>query len=173
MGNKKPELILMCGISGSGKTTFAKDYASKHGFLYLCPDDFYGVFHGDDRIHTYQFEVWISLFQAIHVAEISGRNCIVDTNAPTVVDRVQFINWFPGFDHQVFCIITPPEVCLERNRKRRRVIPEDVMDRMIASFQMPFAEEDTRWKRIRYFRSNTTCQGFVEVNETYPRYLCT
>lgn len=170
----------MCGISGSGKTTFAKKYAEDHNLLYLCPDDFYGVFHGDDRTHTYAFEVWISLFQAIHVAEVSGRDCIVDTNAPTIVDRVQFLNWFPGFDQQVFCIITQPEICLERNRKRRRVIPEDVMNKMIANFQMPFPEEDERWKRIRYFRgngsdifrSNVSEPYFVEVNEHYPRYIC-
>ena len=173
MSDTAPRLILMCGISGSGKTTLARD-ASTHlpdghsGYLYLCPDDFYKVFHGDERIHTNEFEVWMSLWQALHTAEMNGRNVILDTNAPTIVDRVQFLNWFPGFETTVVCVLASPEICRYRNAHRSRVVPPEEMDRMIRRFQLPFPEEDERYRGVLYYRSAPD-KKFIQTDASYAR----
>ena len=159
------KMYLMSGMSGSGKTTFAKKFAEEHSLLYLCPDDFYKIFNGDERIHENEFEVWIALFQAIHIAEMNGIDCIIDTNAPTVVDRTQFINWFPSFEHHLIAISAPLELCCENNKNRKRIIPQEHMLEMWYTFQLPMrgGDEDWRWKSlIIYHNENNT--GFKKVS---------
>lgn len=143
------KLYLMSGPSGSGKTTYAKYFAKEHDLLYLCPDDFYGLIHGDDRIHTDEFDVWMTMWRAIHLAEQNGRDCIVDTNSPTHVDRDQFLNWFDRFDeHHLVFVTASPELCIKNNASRRRVIPEDEMRRILAKVEFPTVDEDLRWDSI-------------------------
>lgn len=73
-------MILVSGCSGCGKTTFSKQFAHLHNYLYLCPDDFYALINGDERIHTNKFDVWMALYRALHIAERDQINCILDTN---------------------------------------------------------------------------------------------
>ena len=35
------KMYLMCGLSGAGKTTFAKKFAEENDLIYLSIDDFY------------------------------------------------------------------------------------------------------------------------------------
>lgn len=165
----KPKLFLMCGISGSGKTTFARRFAESFGLHYISPDDFYALYNGDERKHKNEFEIWMSLFRALHMAEQDGASVIFDTNAPTMVDRTQILNWFPDFEHHMICITAPPELCKRNNKSRRRVIPDDVMEKMIQDFQVPCECEwiprasewayEKRWQSITIL-NNESNEGF-------------
>ena len=143
----KPKLFMMCGVSGSGKTTFARRFAENHRLRYLNPDNFYAIYNGDEREHKHEFEIWMALFRALHMAEQDGVDVMFDTNAPTVVDRTQILDWFPGFEHHLICVTAPPELCLANNRARNRVVPEDVMEQMIQSFNPP-TNDDARWQTV-------------------------
>ena len=144
----KPSLIVMCGLPGSGKTTFAKRFAAVSGFQYIGVDDFYRLMNGDETRHVNKFEVWMTLFRAIHMAEQDGRNAILDTNAPTIVDRSQLLDWFPGFDATLIYIEADSRRCLQNNSMRRRVIPQEEMERFFKGFQPPSNTEDRRWKAV-------------------------
>lgn len=149
------KLYLMSGSSGSGKTTFAKSFAKEHDLLYLCPDDFYGLIHGDERIHKDEFDVWMTIWRAIHLAEVNRRDCIVDTNSPTHVDRDQFLNWFDSFDeHHLIFVSATPELCMKNNAARRRVIPEAEMKRILSKVEPPTLNEDSRWDSITICRND-------------------
>lgn len=157
------KFFLMSGPSGSGKTTFAKKFAEKNGLLYLCPDDFYGLFHGDPRIHIDEFDIWMSLWRAIHLAEKKGRDCIVDTNSPTTVSRTQFLDWFDGFDeHHMIFLTASRELCIKNNSERSRVIPADEMQKILDSIQLPSIEDDERWSSITVM-TNVNNTGFVHM----------
>ena len=149
----KPKLYLMSGISGSGKTTFAKRFAEENGLYYLCPDDFYRMFNGDDRIHKNEFEIWMALFRALHMAEQQGIDTIFDTNNPTHVSRLQILDWFPDFDPHLIYIEAEPELCMANNRSRRRVIPPDEMERIISSFEAPSMSERLRYSSVTVIRN--------------------
>lgn len=146
------KLYLMSGLSGSGKTTFAKKFAAENKLLYFNVDDFYAMWNGSATIHKHEFEVWIAFYQAIHSAEMDKRDCIVDTNALTAVDRIQFLNWFPSFEHHLIWIEAPIELCLKNNESRERVIPRKEMANMYKYMEYPESGEDARhrWKSIRY-----------------------
>lgn len=139
-------LYLVMGCSGVGKTTFSKRFAKENGMLYLAPDDIYALINGDERIRDNKFTVWITLFQAIHAAEESGRDCVVDTNALTQNDRDQFLGWFPTFDHHLVYIEAAPELRRQNNLQRLRQIPDEDMDRMTQLVQPPtWGHLDKRW----------------------------
>jgi len=163
---KPMKMYIMSGMSGSGKTTFAKRFAEENGLLYLNPDVFYAAFNGSETVHEHEFEVWIALFQAIHAAEVSGRDVIVDTNAPTLVDRVQFTNWFPSYEAHLISIIAPYELCCRNNAGRTRRIPDDQMERMWKrqTFSTPASEPEFA-SHTYYLNEDNT--GFRQIGLTW------
>ena len=149
------KMYLVTGCSGVGKTTFSKRFAEERNLLYLSPDDFYALINGDDRIRDNKFTVWITLYQAIHAAEMSGRDCIIDTNALTQIDRDQFLGWFPTFDHHLVYIEATPELRKHNNLQRTRHVPDEEMDRMSALVQPPrWGHLDKRWMSFTHIVNN-------------------
>ena len=143
------KMYLMCGCSGAGKTTFSKEFAKKHNIKYLGIDDFYASYNGDELDRSNTFEVWIEFWKAIHDAEVNRMDCIIDTNALTVCDRTQFIDWFSNFEHHLIYIETETKLREKNNHSRRRHVPDDVMVQMAKRLVVPsYDSDDVRWKTI-------------------------
>lgn len=163
------KMFLMCGMSGAGKTTFAKKFAEENGYIYLGIDDFYKDYQrifapnlkspwSDPKA---SFEVWQDFFRVINACELDGDDVVIDTNAPTFVKRAQFIDWFPTFDeHNLIYIHADRELRWQNNKSRGRVVPDDVMKQMEKEFQAPVARwdgkavpTDTCWDSIKVFHN--------------------
>lgn len=151
------KMIVMCGDLAVGKTTYAKEFAAKTGYRYLSIDDLYTAFNGSSTDRSNKFDIWMIFLHQIHLAEQAGQNIIVDVNAPTQDDRNDFLNWFPNFDHYLVFIRGTNEQCLENNRNRERVVPEEQMKEMFRFFRPPYKDEDkycrSKWKKIIYIRN--------------------
>ena len=143
------KMVLVCGMSGSGKTTFAKEFAKKNGYTYVCPDDYYARINGDECKHYNFFEIWMSLWRDLHNYEINNVDVVVDTNALTRGQREQFLEWFPTFEHYMIWNEASFELCCANNEKRRRVIPMERMKSMWAEMESPDWNDARRWKAIR------------------------
>ena len=151
------KMYLMCGLSGVGKTTYAKKFAAENNLLYLGVDEFYAKVNGDECIHENSFEVWIEYYKAIHEAEINNIDCVIDTNAITHCHREQFLEWFPSFEHHLIFIAASEKLRYENNAKRKRRIPDEAMQNMYAKADLPEYDflnekdsEDPKWKSIVY-----------------------
>ncbi len=141
-----PCMYMVCGCSGSGKTTFAKKFAAANNLLYLGADDFYAKVNGSELKRGNKFEVWQELFKAIHEAEVNSVSCLVDSNSLSAASRDEMVNWFPGFDHHLIYIEADEQLRMENNRKRVRQIPEDVMIAMRTKVEPPVWNTlDKRW----------------------------
>ena len=168
-------MYLMSGPSASGKTEWAKhsiEMASKDCLVepirYLGIDDFYALFGGSEAYHNHEFEVWMAFFNAIHVAEREGVNVLIDTNAPTVVMRSQFLDWFGGFDQKILIFVNAGlPMCRKLNVKRSRVVPEDQLVHMYNQVEHPTLDEDSRWSEIQCYMHKELTDGMGSFYERY------
>lgn len=160
------KMYLMCGLSGAGKTTFAKKFAEENNLVYLDIDHFYKTYGLGRYDEDTGFDVWIEFFKAIHFYEkYTNRDVLIDTNAPTFVKRQQFIDWFPSFDEYnlIYIAIDDEELRKKNNASRGRVVPIDEMERMRKEFEEPvefysdesftYALAERRWDNIIVYRN--------------------
>lgn len=139
----RPVLILLCGIPGSGKTTWAKNYISKNpDFVHLSSDAIRAELYGDENIQGSPVEVF-TLMQKKAVESLNaGHNVVYDATSMTRKDRAGIISMCPKFTHiQCNIIWAPIETCIERDTTRERTVGKEVIDRMLKRFQMPYYDE--------------------------------
>jgi len=170
------KMFLMCGLSGAGKTTFAKEFAKENGYLYLGIDDFYACYAAANHMCSPwdsphgSFDVWIKFFYAIHDAECRGDTVVIDTNAPTYVKRKQFIDWFPTFDeHNLIYIQADRDLRRRNNASRERVVPDDEMERMEQEFQSPVAFWDDSFTMMELGWNH--CRAFINTDNHLTEIL--
>lgn len=167
--SKKATFILICGLSGAGKTTLAKQIAESMNLKYLGADEFYEKVNGDEQIHTNKFEVWIELFKAVHECETDGIDCIVDSNALSASGRDEFINWFPNFDHHLIYVDADDTLRLLNNHCRKRKIPDDVMMGMRAKAEPPvWCRMDKKWKSLIRIQNFDNCYTIIQREGDVP-----
>lgn len=153
-------MYLISGPSGAGKTTFAKQFAKDNGYQYLCIDDFYTLINGSEWWHEDETDIWLIFFKAIHLAEMHGRDTVIDTNSPTRTKRTEFLDWFPSFEHNLIFVYAPFELCVQNNAGRNCKIPADELREIFDSVETPSdAPEDERWNSI-YSVENKNNTGF-------------
>ena len=139
----RPVLILLCGIPGSGKTTWAKNYISKNpDFVHLSSDAIRAELYGDENIQGNPVEVF-TLMQKKAVESLNaGHNVVYDATSMTRKDRAGIISMCPKFTHiQCNIIWAPIETCIERDATRERTVGKEVIDRMLKRFQMSYYDE--------------------------------
>ena len=117
----RPVLILLCGIPGSGKTTWAKNYISKNpDFAHLSSDAIRAELYGDENIQGNPVEVF-TLMQKKAVESLNaGYNVVYDATSMTRKDRAGIISMCPKFTHiQCNIIWAPIETCIERDTEKK------------------------------------------------------
>jgi len=132
--SSKVRLILLIGLPGSGKSTFARSLHSR----IISTDTIRAQLFGEEAIQGSWLKIWLevrSQFQRAVNAIASGEIefAIYDaTNAVRKQRRAAIaLARKSGFTHITGVWINPSiEVCLERNRLRSRSVPDDVIERM-------------------------------------------
>lgn len=160
-------MYLMTGVSGSGKTTFAKEFAHKNNLRYLNIDNFYLATFGNENTHEHEFDVWMMFYRAIEIASRDNVDIIIDTNAPTISNRDEIYNWFGQMfaENYIIFIDAPADLCFRNNSNRERVIPEDEMIRMIGKYERPHKEETRKWDNIYIVHNDNNT--FSEMEEWF------
>ena len=155
------KIYLLCGMPGAGKTYFAKEFAEKNGYKYVSIDERYKAHNGSESNRENKFKIWLEFYELIHYYEVVNCDIVVDTNAPTLFDRSEFLNWFPTFEHHLIWIDAPIDLCLKNNRNRKRVIPEDTMKKLFLNFEEPTmftytisCRARSQWKSISMIKNN-------------------
>lgn len=159
------KLYLMTGVSGSGKTTFAKEFAHKNNLRCLNIDNFYYATFGDENVHKHEFDVWMMFYRAIEIASRDNVDIIIDTNAPTISNRDEIYNWFGHMftENYMIYIYAPIELCLKNNSSRKRIIPQNELIKMYNDYERPQLDEARKWDKIYEVCNNNNV--FSEMNE--------
>ena len=136
----KGAVVLAIGLPGSGKSTWFK----RHNILPLSSDMVRILLFDDVTEQRYQDLVFSTLRSMLRARLLAKRpwNYVDATNLSSHERRtwVKLANDFGYEAHAVFFDV-PPEVCIERNRRRERNVPEDVMLRMAGKLRPPKFEE--------------------------------
>ena len=140
----KPKLIILVGVPGSGKTSYAKKYmnACSDEVKYLSSDAIRQELYGDESIQGSPAEVFALMQKRAVEALNDGYDVIYDATNITRKDRAGIIGVCPKFVHiEAHIIWAPIETCIERDAARERTVGKEVIDRMLKRFQAPYYDE--------------------------------
>lgn len=136
----KGAVVLSIGLPGSGKSTWFK----RHNILPLSSDMVRILLFDDVTEQRYQDLVFSTLRSMLRARLLARRpwNYLDATNL-SPHERRTWIKLAHDFGYDVHAVFfdVPPEVCMERNHRRERNVPEDVMQRMAQKLRAPKFEE--------------------------------
>ncbi len=132
--------MLAIGLPGSGKSSWFK----RRGVTPLSSDLLRKLLFDDTTEQRYQdlvFGTLRSLLRARLVARMPWN--YVDATNLSPRERHGWIKMAREFGYDVHAVFfdVPLQVCMERNQRRQRVVPEDVMQRMAAKLRPPTFDE--------------------------------
>ena len=136
----KGAVVLAIGLPGSGKSSWFK----RRGVTPLSSDLLRKLLFDDTTEQRYQdlvFGTLRSLLRARMVARMPWN--YVDATNLSPRERHGWIKMAREFGYDVHAVFfdVPLEVCMERNQRRQRIVPEDVMQRMAAKLRPPTFDE--------------------------------
>jgi predicted kinase len=137
---KKGAVVLAIGLPGSGKSSWFK----RHSIIPLSSDLVRGLLFDDATEQRFQDLVFSSLRSLLRARLIAGRPMsFIDATNLSPKERHSWIKMAHDFGYEAHAVFfdVPTEVCMERNRKRLRNVPDEVMLRMAQKLRPPKFEE--------------------------------
>lgn len=139
---RTPKAFIMVGIQGSGKTTTAEKIAHLCG---IAPSEHISA----DKIRqhiNYEPTVWQIHTHLIQSAVSMGYDIVIDNTSVKEKDRKTIIELIRKYQKTEYEIIAVEmrcdlEKCLERNFKRTRVVPKDIIKRYALFYTSPSLKE--------------------------------
>ena len=142
-------MICLCGMPGTGKTTWAENFLIHHSdYLYFSPDKYYERLNGDDTNRSNTFEIWMAMFRDINTAMKDGKNVLIDSDNLSYHQRMQWVEWFPEFNRVLVFFEEEFTICYNRVSLRRRTIPIEVMRAKWHKWERPTYELDGKYWQI-------------------------
>lgn len=137
---KKGAVVLAIGLPGSGKSSWFK----RHNIIPLSSDLVRGLLFDDATEQRFQDLVFSSLRSLLRARLIAGRPMsFIDATNLSPKERHSWIKMAHDFGYEAHAVFfdVPTEVCMDRNRKRLRNVPDEVMLRMAQKLRPPKFDE--------------------------------
>ncbi len=134
------KLIVLVGLPGSGKSA----WAGRQPFRALSSDDTRLLLADDPTNQTIHRRVFATIrYLTRQRMELKRPVTCIDATNLTRWERRQWIRLADAAEAVPEAVFfdTPLEVCLERNRGRTRVVPEDVVREMACRLEPPTVRE--------------------------------
>ena len=144
----KPNLVIMIGISASGKSTEAKQIVEKNkalNYIIISSDSIRGeICEGGVSDQSKNEEVFKIFHRRIKENLLKGNSVICDATNITMKSRRAIFNAVKNIDccKIGYVVVKKIEDCIKDNKNNDRVaVPDDVIYRQIKKFQIPFYNE--------------------------------
>jgi predicted kinase len=136
----KGAVVLAVGLPGSGKSSWFK----RHKISPLSSDMLRALLFDDPKEQRFQDLVFSNLRSMLKARLIARRPLnYVDATNLSPHERHTWIKMARDYGYDVHAVYfdVPVDVCMERNRRRERNVPEDIMRRMASKLRPPTFEE--------------------------------
>jgi predicted kinase len=128
------KLILLIGLPGSGKSTLAKQLITECPQMQMISTDaIRGQLFGSEAIQGSWLLIWQEIETQLQQSILAEKAVVFDATNAQRQHRRELITLARslGFTHITgIWIRTPVWLCLARNKKRQRQVPEEVILRM-------------------------------------------
>lgn len=138
------KLIILVGLPGSGKSTYAKSIMDPEGQLQYCSSDkIREELYGDENIQGDPNKVFRVLHNKVKNLLDRGYDVIYDATNVTRKNRRSIIQEVKKYCDEIeaHIIWAPVGQCISRDRDRKRSVGEDVIRKFLHRWQSPFYDE--------------------------------
>jgi len=142
--SRKNTLIVLAGISGSGKSTFTKYLLDNNPNIAIaCPDLVREKLYGDASIQGNGNKVFQMAFD---IVELSGKvkaDCVFDATNTTKKARKQVIEHGRKYFDFILCYYFAPDLIKsqKQNLNRERQVPLEIIYKQYKQWQNPTLDE--------------------------------
>lgn len=143
-----PVFTMMCGLPGSGKSDYAQKIAKETGATVFSSDAIRLELFGTENEQRHQDIVFETLHRRVKEALRNGKDAVYDATNINYKRRMAFVGELANIPCEKVCVLiaTSYTECLRRNASRERIVPENVVKRMLMSFWIPQFYEG--WDKI-------------------------
>lgn len=135
-----PYFVMMVGIPGCGKSTYAEKIASDYNNATIYSSDAYRKkLFGSEDVQDNPELVFGTLYKDLINDISNGNSVILDATNVTMKDRSRALQRIKEYDCVRIAVVmcTSFEECARRNSSRVRKVPDEVLRRMISKFEVP------------------------------------
>ena len=138
----RPRFIILVGIPGCGKTTYAKSLSVRIGGIHISSDAIRKELYGDENIQDDPGKVFSLMHNRTLEALGNGIDVVYDATNVSRKDRASIMSKMPKYVNcECHIVWAPIETCIERDAQRERSVGKEVIDRMVKRFQAPYYDE--------------------------------
>ena len=140
-------LYITVGLPGSGKSTYVKNFIKDKEIEYLSSDSLRAVYGKSEEDQTVTPLVFGHIKRKVDEFLKDGKNVMVDATSVNRKERSDYINTAKKYGAKVVAIVfkMDRQGLIDRNKKRGeqggRVVPDWVIDKMLAKFEEPSYNE--------------------------------
>lgn len=179
----KPTLWVMVGLSGSGKSSVAKEIAEENpNTVIVSSNNIREELTGDYGNQKNNEEVFKVFHKRIREALENNTNVIADATNITMRSRRAIIENVKGIECRkiAYLIPKPFDQCKIDNLNRQHPVPNEVLDKQIRKFQIPFMKERFNEGIIHYIHNKNrldalkmfdNMEGFNQQNQHHTSTL--
>lgn len=143
------EIIFLCGLPASGKSTFSHYFMKEHpDFVRIGADDIRKKLYGSQDSYGDPEKVYGEILDAMKAALSEGKSILYDAVNMRRSYRMDFLNELAGFKAKrtIIQLPTSKDVCRQRFLQRKRTIPLAAVDSYFNIDEHPTYEEG--WDNI-------------------------
>jgi predicted kinase len=156
---EQPRFLMLVGLPASGKSTFVIELMDgRDDIVYVSSDELREKMLGDVNNQDKNGDVFENMLELTKHYLSQGIHVIYDATNISRKRRKHLLTQLPkGVHKTAVYMATPYKVVVEQNNSRERVVPQDVIDRMYKTLQIPIYTEG--WDNIVFHHHDETLNG--------------
>lgn len=134
-----PKFIMLVGLPASGKSTLAKKLKEEYNAEIISSDNLRKELYGDEQNQEHNGEIFNEMMKRTVACLKKNKNVIYDATNINSKRRISACSQVSRYADERICYLltTSYELCIKRNNERERKVPDEVIKRMLYSFNTP------------------------------------